>query len=166
LLILCDGCDDGYHIYCCEPTLKRVPSGEWFCEQRAGRCCHFEREEEEEQEKYQREQERLRVALQKKKQQQDIQDNLNNLNNNKNKKTNIITTPTKKGKKENESENEKALRKLREIIENLGGELPPSWKCEVTNFGSTKKIEYVGPDSRRYSSKDKVLSIFKHLNKK
>lgn len=32
-LIICDGCDTGYHIYCVQPPLKRVPKIEWFCVQ-------------------------------------------------------------------------------------------------------------------------------------
>ena len=31
-LILCDGCDAGYHTYCLRPKLSRVPRGEWRCE--------------------------------------------------------------------------------------------------------------------------------------
>jgi len=30
-LLLCDGCDDGWHIYCLNPPLSCVPEGEWFC---------------------------------------------------------------------------------------------------------------------------------------
>lgn len=30
-MLLCDGCDDGYHIYCCTPKLKEIPDGDWFC---------------------------------------------------------------------------------------------------------------------------------------
>lgn len=30
-LLLCDGCDKGYHIYCLDPPLKSIPSGDWFC---------------------------------------------------------------------------------------------------------------------------------------
>eukprot|EP00166_Cyanidium_caldarium_P006023 ctg_777.g360 len=33
VLLLCDGCEDSWHTYCCEPRLERVPSGDWF-------CCH------------------------------------------------------------------------------------------------------------------------------
>ncbi len=32
-MLLCDGCDDGYHIYCCTPKLKEIPDGDWFCEE-------------------------------------------------------------------------------------------------------------------------------------
>jgi PHD-finger len=31
LLLLCDGCDDGYHTYCLDPPLSIVPVGDWFC---------------------------------------------------------------------------------------------------------------------------------------
>ncbi|GJN18855.1 hypothetical protein PR202_gb06061 [Eleusine coracana subsp. coracana] len=30
-LMLCDGCDRGYHIFCLRPILPRVPAGDWFC---------------------------------------------------------------------------------------------------------------------------------------
>ncbi|RYG42839.1 hypothetical protein EON68_01290, partial [archaeon] len=32
LLLVCDGCDAGYHTFCCEPRLASVPDGAWFCE--------------------------------------------------------------------------------------------------------------------------------------
>lgn len=30
-LLLCDRCNDGYHLYCLEPKLKKIPKGDWFC---------------------------------------------------------------------------------------------------------------------------------------
>lgn len=30
-ILLCDGCDDGYHTYCLVPPLTSVPKGEWRC---------------------------------------------------------------------------------------------------------------------------------------
>ncbi|OQS03221.1 hypothetical protein THRCLA_04483 [Thraustotheca clavata] len=30
-IILCDCCDDEYHLYCLSPPLTEVPSGDWFC---------------------------------------------------------------------------------------------------------------------------------------
>nr|CAH8850569.1 unnamed protein product [Trichobilharzia regenti] len=30
-LLLCDGCNLAYHLYCLRPPLKRVPAGDWFC---------------------------------------------------------------------------------------------------------------------------------------
>ncbi|XP_042311899.1 bromodomain adjacent to zinc finger domain protein 1A [Sceloporus undulatus] len=30
-MVLCDGCDRGYHIYCIRPKLKAVPDGNWLC---------------------------------------------------------------------------------------------------------------------------------------
>ncbi|KAJ4757552.1 Histone-lysine N-methyltransferase [Rhynchospora pubera] len=30
-LVLCDGCDKGFHIYCLRPIVVRVPTGSWFC---------------------------------------------------------------------------------------------------------------------------------------
>ena len=30
-LLLCDVCEDGYHLSCLKPALKKVPKGEWVC---------------------------------------------------------------------------------------------------------------------------------------
>ena len=30
-MLLCDGCDNGYHTYCLRPPLHYVPEGDWFC---------------------------------------------------------------------------------------------------------------------------------------
>ncbi|XP_042431540.1 probable Histone-lysine N-methyltransferase ATXR5 isoform X2 [Zingiber officinale] len=30
-ILLCDNCDQGYHLYCLRPIVVRVPSGPWFC---------------------------------------------------------------------------------------------------------------------------------------
>ena len=30
-LLLCDGCDSGYHLDCLDPPLSAVPPDEWFC---------------------------------------------------------------------------------------------------------------------------------------
>lgn len=30
-LLLCDGCDKGYHTYCFKPVLENVPEGDWYC---------------------------------------------------------------------------------------------------------------------------------------
>lgn len=30
-LLLCDGCDKGYHMYCFKPKMENVPDGDWFC---------------------------------------------------------------------------------------------------------------------------------------
>lgn len=32
-MLLCDSCDKGTHLYCLKPKLKKVPEGEWFCDQ-------------------------------------------------------------------------------------------------------------------------------------
>ncbi|PSC70702.1 Bromodomain adjacent to zinc finger domain 2A [Micractinium conductrix] len=31
VLLLCDSCDNACHLSCCNPPLKRVPKGDWFC---------------------------------------------------------------------------------------------------------------------------------------
>ncbi|EPS73992.1 hypothetical protein M569_00772, partial [Genlisea aurea] len=30
-IVLCDGCDHGYHTYCMHPPRDRIPKGKWFC---------------------------------------------------------------------------------------------------------------------------------------
>jgi hypothetical protein len=30
-IILCDGCDEGHHLYCLNPPRISVPEGEWYC---------------------------------------------------------------------------------------------------------------------------------------
>jgi hypothetical protein len=30
-ILLCDGCNSGFHMYCLSPILVTVPAGEWFC---------------------------------------------------------------------------------------------------------------------------------------
>ena len=30
-ILLCDGCDDAYHMQCLRPAIKAVPEGTWFC---------------------------------------------------------------------------------------------------------------------------------------
>ena len=34
-MLLCDGCDHGYHTYCLRPPLSIIPEGDWFCND----CC-------------------------------------------------------------------------------------------------------------------------------
>ncbi|KAI3767593.1 hypothetical protein L2E82_17838 [Cichorium intybus] len=33
-IVLCDGCDQAYHMYCTTPQLSSIPEGRWFC----GKC--------------------------------------------------------------------------------------------------------------------------------
>ncbi|PNT73323.1 PHD finger protein 21B isoform X1 [Brachypodium distachyon] len=40
-IILCDDCDEGYHLYCLTPPYTSVPEGEWYCP-----FCTMERERE------------------------------------------------------------------------------------------------------------------------
>ena len=30
-MLMCDGCDDLYHLTCLDPPLASVPEGEWLC---------------------------------------------------------------------------------------------------------------------------------------
>ncbi|XP_055599496.1 uncharacterized protein LOC129748778 [Uranotaenia lowii] len=30
-LLLCDGCDRGYHTYCFKPIMDKIPDGDWYC---------------------------------------------------------------------------------------------------------------------------------------
>jgi len=56
-MLLCDGCDAGYHTYCLK--LQEIPSGDWFCEE-----CEDEREVETNPEESQPEQEVRRTRRQ------------------------------------------------------------------------------------------------------
>ena len=31
-IVLCDGCDGGWHLACAEPKLAAVPRGKWYCD--------------------------------------------------------------------------------------------------------------------------------------
>ena len=31
VMILCDGCEKGFHIYCMTPKLTEIPAGDWYC---------------------------------------------------------------------------------------------------------------------------------------
>ena len=31
LLLLCDGCDKGFHTYCFKPKMETIPEGDWYC---------------------------------------------------------------------------------------------------------------------------------------
>ncbi|KAJ8915230.1 hypothetical protein NQ315_015453 [Exocentrus adspersus] len=35
-MLLCDGCDLGFHLYCLNPPLQEVPGGAWFCNECSG----------------------------------------------------------------------------------------------------------------------------------
>ncbi len=30
-MLLCDGCDNGYHCECLTPAIDEIPEGQWFC---------------------------------------------------------------------------------------------------------------------------------------
>ena len=30
-MLLCDGCDKGFHTYCPVPAIEEIPEGDWFC---------------------------------------------------------------------------------------------------------------------------------------
>lgn len=30
-MIICDGCELAWHIYCHKPKIRKIPSGDWFC---------------------------------------------------------------------------------------------------------------------------------------
>ncbi|VDM31191.1 unnamed protein product [Hydatigera taeniaeformis] len=44
-LLLCDGCDHGYHTYCFRPPMVSIPEGDWFCydcvSKATGKCHCF-----------------------------------------------------------------------------------------------------------------------------
>lgn len=42
-LLLCDGCDAGYHTFCVSPPLEEIPSGDWFCQNCTSQGKHQKR---------------------------------------------------------------------------------------------------------------------------
>jgi len=46
-MLLCDSCDDGYHIFCLTPKLKSIPKDDWFCPN----CQEKEKDHDKEEEK-------------------------------------------------------------------------------------------------------------------
>ncbi|ORX95785.1 JmjC-domain-containing protein, partial [Basidiobolus meristosporus CBS 931.73] len=40
-MLLCDGCNRGFHIYCLRPPLKKIPKTDWFCPQCLGEVEGF-----------------------------------------------------------------------------------------------------------------------------
>jgi ribosomal protein L37AE/L43A len=30
-MLLCDKCNEGWHMSCLEPAVKKIPKGDWFC---------------------------------------------------------------------------------------------------------------------------------------
>ena len=40
-MLLCDGCDNGYHLQCLQPPLERIPVGDWFCPTCVERQAHM-----------------------------------------------------------------------------------------------------------------------------
>lgn len=50
VMLLCDNCNKGHHIYCLKPKLKKIPQGDWFC-QKCVPIVKHEVEDEEPEEK-------------------------------------------------------------------------------------------------------------------
>ena len=38
-ILLCDGCDGGFHTYCLTPPLERIPAGDWMCPSCVAKVC-------------------------------------------------------------------------------------------------------------------------------
>jgi len=30
-MLICDGCDNGWHMHCLNPKLSEIPKGKWYC---------------------------------------------------------------------------------------------------------------------------------------
>ncbi|KAK9709113.1 hypothetical protein K7432_018632 [Basidiobolus ranarum] len=41
-MLLCDGCNRGFHIYCLRPPLKSIPTTDWFCPRCLGEVENFQ----------------------------------------------------------------------------------------------------------------------------
>uniref|UniRef100_A0A2C9VM65 PHD-type domain-containing protein n=1 Tax=Manihot esculenta TaxID=3983 RepID=A0A2C9VM65_MANES len=37
-MIICDNCEDAFHLSCCNPRLKRIPPDDWFCHSCSKKC--------------------------------------------------------------------------------------------------------------------------------
>ena len=43
-MLLCDGCDNGFHMHCLDPPLTCTPEGDWYCsecETKHQLCCQI-----------------------------------------------------------------------------------------------------------------------------
>jgi len=52
-MLLCDGCDRGFHMYCLKPALKKIPKGTWYCPE----CKKEKKKREKEQQELEAEEE-------------------------------------------------------------------------------------------------------------
>jgi hypothetical protein len=39
-MLLCDGCNLGFHTYCLRPPLAAIPDTDWFCLSCKNKVCH------------------------------------------------------------------------------------------------------------------------------
>ena len=39
-MLLCDGCDDAFHLFCLIPPMIEVPKGDWRCPKCVAKVCH------------------------------------------------------------------------------------------------------------------------------
>jgi len=128
LLVLCDKCDKGLHIYCCTPKLMKVPEGDFFCSD----CSP----------KPQKTQSPPRQPQNRKpelsKQQQGKE-----------------TIKEQQAAFQRDTTNLAALEKLSNYISNnyRGKSLPLGWSAQVSDFKSTQKCKYISPEGYEYTSK-------------
>ena len=128
LLVLCDKCDKGTHIYCCTPKLMKVPEGDFFCSD----CSP----------KPQKTQSPPRQPQNRKpelsKQQQGKE-----------------TIKEQQAAFQRDTTNLAALEKLSNYISNnyRGKSLPLGWSAQVSDFKSTQKCKYISPEGYEYTSK-------------
>ncbi|XP_065849285.1 uncharacterized protein [Euphorbia lathyris] len=37
-MLICDNCEDAFHLFCCNPRVKKIPLDEWFCHSCSKKC--------------------------------------------------------------------------------------------------------------------------------
>ena len=138
LLVLCDKCDKGLHIYCCTPKLMKVPEGDFFCSD----CSPKPQKTQSPPRQPQKTQSPPRQPQNRKpelsKQQQGKE-----------------MIKEQQATFQRDTTNLAALEKLSNYISNnyRGKSLPLGWSAQVSDFKSTQKCKYISPEGYEYTSK-------------
>ena len=138
LLVLCDKCDKGLHIYCCTPKLMKVPEGDFFCSD----CSPKPQKTQSPPRQPQKTQSPPRQPQNRKpelsKQQQGKE-----------------TNKEQQATFQRDTTNLAALEKLSNYISNnyRGKSLPLGWSAQASDFKSTQKCKYISPEGYEYTSK-------------
>ena len=128
LLVLCDKCDKGMHIYCCTPKLMKVPEGDFFCSHCSPKPQKTQCPPRQPQNRKPQLSKQQQGKEKNKEQQATFQRDTTNL---------------------------AALEKLSNYISNnyRGKSLPRGWSAHISDFKSTQKCKYISPEGYEYTSK-------------